>query len=69
MIFLMIVTIIIGGFNVHDWLNVEYQKGLDAITQKTWMVEFNQTSTGLNFKTYGKMRKAGLLSSTWMIVN
>ena len=50
MIFLMILTIIIGGFNVHDWLNVEYQKGLDAITQKTWMIEFNQTSTETEFQ-------------------
>ena len=50
MIFLVVASIIIGGFNVHDWLNVEYQKGLDAITQKTWIVEFNQTSTGTEFQ-------------------
>ena len=50
MILLVIFSIIIGAFNVHDWLNVEYQKGLDAITQKTWIVEFNQTSTGTEFQ-------------------
>ena len=50
MIFLIVVSVIIGGFNVHDWLNVEYQKGLDAITQKTWMIEFNQTSTDTEFQ-------------------
>ena len=50
MLFLAVVSIIIAGFNVNDWLNVEYQKGLDAITQKTWMVEFNQTSTGTEFQ-------------------
>ena len=50
MIFLIVVSIIIGGFNVHDWLNVEYQNGLDAITQKTWIIEFNQTSTDTEFQ-------------------
>ena len=50
MILLVIFSIIIGAFNVHDWLNVEYQKGLDAITQKTWIVEFNQTSTSTEFQ-------------------
>ena len=50
MIFLSIFTIIASAINVHDWLNVEYQKGLDAITQKTWVVEFNQTLTGTEFQ-------------------
>lgn len=50
MIFLTIFTIIASAINVHDWLNVEYQKGLDAITQKTWVVEFNQTLTGTEFQ-------------------
>ena len=50
MIFLVVFSIIIGVFNVNDWLNVEYQKGLDAITQKTWIVEFNQTSTGTEYQ-------------------
>ena len=49
MIFLTIFTIIASAINIHDWLNVEYQKGLDAITQKSWVIEFNQTLTGTEF--------------------
>ena len=50
MLFFSVFTLIVCAFNMHGWLTSEYKKGLDAITQKTWIIEFNQSTTGSEFQ-------------------
>lgn len=43
-------TVVVCAINMHGWLSVEYHKGLDAITQKSWVIEFDKTTTSTEFQ-------------------
>ena len=43
-------TVIVCAINMQGWLSVEYHKGLDAITQKSWVIEFDKTTTSTEFQ-------------------
>ena len=43
-------TVIVGAINMQGWLSVEYHKGLDAITPKSWVVACDKTTTRTAFQ-------------------
>ena len=43
-------TVVVCAINMQGWLSVEYHKGLDAITQKSWVIEFDKTTTSTEFQ-------------------